>query len=318
MGVSMRRTVFTCSFAAAVLFAGAAAPVHGQRERDRGDYSSRIDTTIAFSRGGTVELQLMAGEISVASWSRDQVRVRATSERSALRFDATPTSLSLGLRSGAPRSGDTRFDITVPAGARVRATTLSGDIRIMGSKGEVEARTQRGDIAIEDVGRAEITAYSGDVDVSGVAGELRVNAYNGDVRVRGVNGDCEVRTVSGEIDVRDARSRFVRLGSTSGDVTFDGVVDASGRYELETHSGDVDLTIPTNVGVNLTVATFSGEVVSDVELTLEPGSLGEASSHGKRLTFTIGRGGARITAASFSGDINIRSRGPTGRNEGNR
>src|SRR5918992_1486578 len=133
MGVSMRRTVFTCSFAAAVLFAGAAVPVHGQRERDRGEYSSRIDTTIAFSRGGTVELQLMAGEISVASWSRDQVRVRAT--------------------------------------------TLSGDIRITGSKGEVEARTQRGDIAIEDVGRAEITAYSGDVDVSGVAGELRVNAY---------------------------------------------------------------------------------------------------------------------------------------------
>jgi DUF4097 and DUF4098 domain-containing protein YvlB len=305
--------------AAATLLAATAPAAHGQRERDREEYASRVDTTIAFARTGTVELQLTGGEIIVSAWSRDQVRVRATSERSAIRFDASSAHLSLGLRSGSRRSGDTRFELTVPIGVRVRASSTSGDIRIAGSKADVEARTQRGDIVVEDVGTSEITALSGDVDASGINGELHVNVLSGDVRIRQVTGDVDVKTVSGEIDLRDARSRYVRIGTTNGDITFDGTIDPTGRYELQTHSGDVDLTLPANVGAQLTMSTYSGGIESDFPLTLPPGPHGDASGHGKRFTFTLGRGGARITAESFSGDINIRSRGgSSGRNEGAR
>lgn len=316
----MPRRLSTYILAGAVLLPAAAPAANGQRERYRDEYASQVDTTIAFSRNGTVELQLTGGEIIVSSWSRDQLRMRATSERSALRFDASPSSLSLGIRSGSSRSGDTRFELTVPVGVRVRAHSSSGDIRIAGSKGEVEARTQRGDIVVEDVGHADITAFSGDVDASAINGELRVSVLSGDVRIRQVTGDIEVKTVSGEIDVRDARSKNVRIGSTSGDITFDGTIDPTGRYELQTHSGDVELTIPSNVGAQLTLSTYSGGIASDLGLTLEPGPHGEPSGHGKTFKFTLGRGGgARITAESFSGDINIRSRGgPSGRNEGNR
>jgi DUF4097 and DUF4098 domain-containing protein YvlB len=313
----MRRTLFTYIFAAAALLVATAPAARGQRERD--EYASRIDTTIAFSRNGTVELQVGNGEIIVSSWSRDQVRVRATSERSELRLDASPSNLSVGLRSGSSRSGDTRFEVTVPVGVRIRANSTSGDIRIAGSKGEVEARTQRGDIVVEEVGRTDITAFSGDVEISTVAGDLRVNVLSGDVQIRQVTGDVEVKTVSGEIDLRDARSKNVRLGSTSGDIAFDGTIDPAGRYELQTHSGDVELTLPANIGAQLTVSTYNGEIDSDFPLTLLPGQHGEASGHGKAFTFTLGRGGARITAETFSGDINIRSRGgPSGRNEGDR
>jgi DUF4097 and DUF4098 domain-containing protein YvlB len=303
-------------FAAAALLAASPLTAHAQRERD--EYTSRVDTTIAFSRSGSVELQLSGGEIIVTGWSREQVRVRATSERSALRFDASPATLILGLRSGAPRSGDTRFEVTVPVGVRVSATSSSGDIRIAGSKGEVEVRTQRGDIVIEDVGRTEVTVFSGDVQASAIAGNLRITAMSGDIRIRQVTGDVEVKTVSGEIDLRDARSRYVRLGSTSGDVTFDGTIDPAGRYELQTHSGDVDLTLPAGTGALLAVSTYSGSVESDIPLILQPGPHGRASSHGKEFTFTLGRGGPRISAESFSGDISIRSRGGPGRDEGDR
>jgi hypothetical protein len=309
----MRRTLSTYIIGATLL-AAAAPAAEGQRDRD--EYASRIDTTIAFARGGTVELQLIAGEIIVTGWPRDQIRVRATSERSALRLDASAGYVNLGLRSGAARSGDTRFEVSVPVGTRVRANTTSGDIRITGSKGEVEARTQRGDIVIEDVGsRVETTAFSGDVDVSGVAGDLRVNVLSGDVQVRGVSGDVEVKTVSGEIDLRDVRSRLVRATSTSGDVSFDGAIDGGGRYELESHSGDVEVTLPAGVGATLTVSTYSGGIESDFPLTLQPGGTG---SQGRSFTFMLGRGGARITAESFSGDINIRSRGAAPRSDNDR
>ena len=314
----MRCTIFRYVFGAVALLTAAAPGVEGQRrDRDRDEYAAEIDTLIAFARTGTVELQLTSGEIIVSSWSREQVRVRATSERSALRLDVSSAHLSLGLRSGSPRSGETRFEVTVPVGARVRATTTSGDIRISGTKADVEARTQRGDIAVEDVGRIDLNAFSGDVEGTSVAGDVRINVMSGDVRVRGATGEIEVKTVSGEVDVRDARARFVRLGSTSGDLTYDGTIDPTGRYELETHSGDVELTLPTNVGANMIVSTFSGTVESDLDMTLVPGPQGD----GKELRLTIGRAGAqaRITAKSFSGDINIRSRGaPPGRNDGDR
>lgn len=317
----MRRTLSTYILAAAALVAATAPAAHGQRDRDRDrdEYTARIDTTIAFSRTGTVELQAGDGEIIVSAWSRDQVRVRATSERSALRFDASPSSLNLGLRSGSSRSGDARFELTVPVGVRIRANSTSGDIRIAGSKAEVEVRTQRGDIVVEDAGRTDINAFSGDVEATAITGDLRISVLSGDVQIRQVTGDVEVKTVAGEIDLRDARSKNVRLGSTSGDITFDGTIDPAGRYELQTHSGDVELTLPANIGAQLTVSTYSGEIDSDFSLTLLPGPHGEASGHGKAFTFTLGRGGARITAETFSGDINLRSRsGSSGRSEDDR
>lgn len=306
------RTGFRYVLGVVAVLAAVAPGAQGQRrDRDRDEYAAQIDTTINFSRTGTVELQLIGGEIIVSSWAREQVRVRATSERSALRFDASPAHLSLGLRSGSPRSGDTRFEVTIPVGARVRATTTSGDIRVTGSKADVEARTQRGDIAVDDVGRVDLHAFSGEVEATTVAGDVRINVLSGDVRLRGGTGEIEIKTVSGDIDVRDARSRFVRLGSTSGDLTYDGSIDRTGRYELETHSGDVDLTLPANVGVDLTVSTFSGGIESDIPMELLPGPHGDASSHGKTIRLQIRGGGARINAESFSGDINIRSRGGT-------
>ena len=310
----MRPTAFRYVLGAALVLAAAAPRADGQRrDRDRDEYAAEIDTTIVFSRTGTVELQLTGGEIIVTSWPREQVRVRATSERSALRLDASSAHVSLGLRPGASRSGDTRFEVTIPVGARVRANTTSGDIRVSGSKADVEARTQRGDIAVEDVGRIDLNAFSGDVEATAVAGDVRISVLSGDVRVRGATGEIEIKTVSGEVDVRDTRARLVRLESTSGDLTYDGTIDPSGRYELETHSGDVDLSLPANIGANVVVSTFSGTVDSDFEMRLEPGLHGDGSSHGKELRLTIGRGGARIAAKSFSGDINNTTGGGTPR-----
>ena len=51
----------------------------------------------------------------------------------------------------------------------------------------------------------------------------------------------------------------------------------------------------------------SGSIDSDFPITLKPGEHGIGSS--KRFTFEIGKGDARVSAESFSGDITIRSAG---------
>jgi hypothetical protein len=95
----MSRTLLFTS----LLIASAWPAAAQQRSRDE-EYQSRIDTTFAFDRRGTVALSLAGGEINVTAWDRPQVRVRVRSERSVVRLDATSTRVSLDLSR--PRGGD--------------------------------------------------------------------------------------------------------------------------------------------------------------------------------------------------------------------
>lgn len=300
-----------CALLAPVTTATAQSP------RDRfgdADYESRIDTTIAFDRRGVVSLSLGAGEIVVRAWERDQVHVRARSERGVIRMDASPARLSLELSR--QRHGDTRYELTVPVGVRVSARAASGDVSISGTRGAVEARTQSGDVAVEDAADAiDLGSVSGDISGRRLAGSIEVNAISGSIELSDVQGgtggggDIEARSVSGDVDIRGAAARYVRAKTTSGDVTYDGGIDAAGRYELASHSGSVSLVIPRDASATLTVSTYSGAIDSDFPITLQPGEHGIGGS--RRFTFEVGKAGgqprARISAESFSGDISIRS-----------
>jgi DUF4097 and DUF4098 domain-containing protein YvlB len=106
----------------------------------------------------------------------------------------------------------------------------------------------------------------------------------------------------------------VRAKTTSGGILYDGTIDAAGRYELSSHSGDLKLRVPRDASAQLTVSTWSGAIDSDFPITLKPGEHGIGVTRSKRFVFAIGGGGARITAETFSGDITIASngRGPSG------
>lgn len=298
----LRTTLFATLVVAAVL----PPPASAQQTRRDQDYSSRVDTTYAFDRRGTVLLTLGAGEIIVTGWSRDEIRVRARSERNVVRMEATPARLSLELTR--PRSGDTRYQVTVPVGVRVSARATQGDVSVTGTRGGVDASTQSGDIMVEDVTElVDLVSLSGDITARGLVGHVDVRTTAGEVTLIDVKGDVEATSISGDVVLRNVTARYVRGKSTSGDVTYDGAVDSTGRYELGSHSGSVYLTIPAATGAQLTVATYNGSIESDFPITLRPGEHGIGAS--KRFTFEIGKGDARISAESFSGDITIRSKG---------
>ena len=286
----------------------AAAPLHGQQNRrDRDDeFESRVDTTITFDRRGTVSLGITNGEIIVSTWDRPQVRVRARSERSAIRLDATSSRISLDLVRS--RGGETVFEVAVPAGVQVTARATSGDVSITGTKGIVEAATQSGDIMVDDAAdRVELRSFSGDITGRNLSGNVEVSSVSGDIDLSALRGDVEATGVSSDIDLRGITARYVRAKSTSGDISFDGAVDNAGRYELGSHSGSVYLTVPQTTGALLTVSTYNGSIESDFPITLKPGDHG--IGHSRRYTFEIGKGEARISAESFSGDITVRSKG---------
>ena len=60
-------------------------------------------------------------------------------------------------------------------------------------------------------------------------------------------GDVRAETTSGDVSLLGVTSRSVFATTVSGEVEYDGTIDANGRYEFHSHSGDIRLEIPESL-----------------------------------------------------------------------
>jgi DUF4097 and DUF4098 domain-containing protein YvlB len=301
------RTPLTALMLLGLLVTGEASAQ--QRRRSDTGYNSRVDTTFAFDKNGSVAVIATNGEVIVTGWPRDQIHVRATSDDDNIRFSGSSTRVTLDV-TGNRRGSDTRFEVSVPFGVRVSVTTHTGDLSVRGTRGQVEIHTQNGDVEVDDVAtRLDVESFSGDITATRINGDVTVSTTNGDVSLTDVRGVIDVGTISGDIDLHAVTARNVRAKTTNGDVSFEGAIDPTGRYEMTSHSGDIGLRIPRDASAQITISTWSGSVESDFPIILKPGEHGISITKSKRYVFEIGGGGARISADAFSGDVTISSSG---------
>ena len=287
----------------------ASAQVDRRDARDYRDYRdgpTRIDTIVPLNSNGTVDLSLISGTIEVSAWSRDQVKIEATTHEGRLRFAASRSRVALHVdheeRGRHRSSGKTIYKVVVPRGARLIMETVSGPITAKGVGGQVDAESVSGSIEVEDARSLSFESVSGGVRARNVSGGAKGESVSGHVILENVRGDVEAGSVSGPIRLSGITAKLVSASTVSGSIHFSGAVDPAGRYEFESHSGTIRLALPANTGARLSLETFSGSFKSDFPVTLGgndgpgPGRSGEAR---------IGRGNARIEAQTFSGSILI-------------
>ncbi|HEX7977395.1 MAG TPA: DUF4097 family beta strand repeat-containing protein [Gemmatimonadaceae bacterium] len=277
-----------------------------RRERER-ETAGALDTTVTFDARGSVNIACPGGDVKVTGTDRNQIVVHARSERGGIRFTSNGNSARLEPANGRD-CNDAVFQVSVPAGVRLTAGTWSGSLSVRGVSGEIEGHAQSGDIEVFDAGdRLELETLSGDITVKGVRGDATIHTLSGSVTLDRAASGVEVETVSGDIELGTIASRQVRTNSTSGDLTFAGPIVDGGRYEFQTHSGGIRLELPANVGAQLSLSTFSGEIESAFPITLIAGEHGIGAAQAKKMNFSLGKGTARIIAETFSGDVTLSS-----------
>jgi hypothetical protein len=301
-----------------ILAAGvlAAVPLSARAQNNQGLQIrglTRIDTTVRLDRGGAVDLSLISGKIRVTGWDRPDVKVSATIESGLLRFSANSSRVSLSVDDsdddgGRGRRhnnvGDASYDVSVPRGSRLILEAVSGDITAKGSQGEIEASSVSGDVDVSDGLRSvSAEAVSGSVSVGSINGDVHAETVSGELRAENVSGNVEASSVSGSIRLVRIQSKDVRTETVSGDITYTGTIEPSGRYSFESHSGELRLNIPRGAGAQFSVETFSGDLSTDFPVTLQP----TQKRREGRVEFTIGDGRAKVTAQTFSGRIVINS-----------
>jgi hypothetical protein len=203
------------------------------------------------------------------------------------------------------------YNVTAPAGTRLSLESISGTVKVSDIKGDVSANTISGDVRIS--GAARISAaktISGAVEIvdAETDGALESGSVSGDVILRRVSARrIEASTVSGSIQLEELKSDRVSASSTSGSVSFAGPLARSGRYELNSFSGEIRLTLNGNTGFEIEANSFSGDIRSDLQITTRGGDGGR---RGKRtvLNGTYGDGSAILDLTTFSGSIVISKR----------
>jgi DUF4097 and DUF4098 domain-containing protein YvlB len=269
----------------------------------QGEERQKIDTTFAFEKGGVVDLGQVSGDIVVTGWARGEIKIFASVETGYLESSFSSSRVRITVRSRRGHIGNSRYELSVPIGTEVRASTVSGNIAVRGIAGTVKATSVSGDLEVRDATNSvEIESVSGDVHASKLRGRIRAHSVSGDLRLDDVDGDVMAKTVSGSLELSGSVANF-EYESVSGDITFTGDVKAGGSFRANTHSGDLRLTLPPTLGANVETQTFSGDFRTAFPITMQPGDRGGVRN--RRMYGTIGNGGARIILETFSGDITI-------------
>ena len=173
------------------------------------------------------------------------------------------------------------YEITLPRGSKIDASTGSGDIETQDVGAGLKADSGSGSVRARSVhGPAMLQTGSGDIELEESGqGEVRAQTGSGSIRIREINGALRAQTGSGDIEV-------------TGHII--------GESKLETGSGSVRLTLGNSAGYTLDATTGSGTIRTQAPIQMS----GNINSH--HVNGTVNGGGPTLRIVTGSGDVEIR------------
>ncbi len=219
-----------------------------------------------------------------------EVREFILSLSGSLRVDATPNG---GIHVAAWDGDEVQILARVVTRARdlARAHDIADDV-VISETGTVSATGPRSEdreswsvsyrIRVPASYDLDLRSLNGGIDVEGVDGVLALTTTNGGIRLDEVAGDVTARTTNGGMTV-------VLSGRS-----WDGA-----GLNAQTTNGGVTLEIPEGYSAELETGTRNGGINLGFPLTVQ-------GRVGKRITTTLGAGGAPVRVLTTNGGITVR------------
>jgi hypothetical protein len=223
--------------------------------------TERVHKVVPLAPGGTLALHNFSGDVRIVGADVSEVTIDAVRTATRDRLDHIKLDVQV---SGAR--------VTIDANKKDSGWTVENDNVV---------KTEF-DIQVPKNTQLELDVFSSGVSVRNVAGEQSIKTFSGDATVEDGPARLKVKTFSGGIDLRLAAAA------------------TSPELDLETFSGSISLRVPGSAKAALTFDSFSGQLTSDLPLTLNEQKKGHLKAG-----LNGGDAQHQVRLKTFSGDVKI-------------
>jgi DUF4097 and DUF4098 domain-containing protein YvlB len=248
------------------------------------------------------------------AWAQDAERAKQRLVDAQIETFATSNRVELRVESGErrdPRGVDVEFNVKVPADTTVDVRTVSGDVRVTNVKGEVRVQGVSGNVALEGTTRiASAKTVSGGITITnaGADAQLSLSTVNGDLLIQSLTSRTfDVNTINGDVRITGWSGDRAQIRTLDGDIDVQAGLTKGGRYEVESHSGNINLSLSEQPGFELEAHTFNGRIRIDFPIRSE-GPIRENERGPRSVRGTYGDGSSSLRLQTFNGNLTVTRR----------
>lgn len=232
-----------------------------------------LQKTYPLTAGGEVVVENVNGHVTVESWDRAEVRVRATKK--------------------------------VRAGSAAAAAEAMERLKVNVQTGTDSLHIKTGRHDFDDGFFAWLRGQAANASISyhlsvprGV--RLVAETVNGGITLRAVDGDFSASTTNGAVRVEEARGRL-DVSTTNGSIRAEMTeVTPNANLAFSTTNGAVTVTLPDDVATRLKLRTTNGGIHVDFPVEID----GQANR--RRVDADLNGGGGELRVSTTNGSINIK------------
>jgi hypothetical protein len=251
---------------------------------------------------GSVKIFVPAGSVRIVGWDRDSLVVRGRVPRGVkFYFSSIPDGAKIGVDEPSDDTTHVPCDLVIymPRRGTVSAKTVSATVSARDVSGWIYSVSGSVDVS-GSASSMEVQSMTGNIDANVVAPWIRVTAGDGNVLLRGSPEDADVSTISGTLTVESPRIVRGQFATVTGDIHYIGAPPAGGIFELTSHSGAVELSVPATTSAVFVLSSVTGQIINGLT-QVRPVTTGPHS-----LRLSVGRGEAQVTVRTFKGAIRLR------------
>ncbi len=234
--------------------------------------------TFSLDKDGTFSLINLNGSVSIETWNRDEVDIRA--EKSVRGRRDNLDKIKIEIESGSNR---------------ILVNTVFPKIRSFRGKVRYEIRVPEG-LQLE-----KIRSVNGNIDIHGPVTDVRATTTNGNITISEASGQLVFSTTNGKVNAKDIHGE-ISARSTNGSINLE-VDSISDEVMARTTNGGISLTIDSkNIDADIEARTTNGRINIDFPVTIQGGQISK-----RRLDGRIGDGGPLISLKTTNGSVKIRN-----------
>ncbi len=264
-----------------------------------------LDRGLRLNTDGSIRIYALAGSVRIVGWNRDSVAVRGTMGKgNSFHMGGGKTGMKMFVESVNDRDPTpANLEVSVPLKSKLWVKTATADIDVSGVTGSLDLYVVSGTIRVAGKpADVNAEAIDGDIRIIGSPTWVRAKSASGVVSLKGASADVSLSTVSGGIIVDGGRFERAKFETVTGNINFAGSFERGGLVNFDTHSGTIQLRVPSAVSGDFDIVSIAGGISNKLTSRKPiPGRYGR----GAELVMTSNDGGARIAIRTFKGAVTL-------------